>query len=323
MRKLLDLLIYRSPYAALWLGTGAVLMFVLFFISADVILPATLPQDFTSQAELLGQVLLMTLVPAYVLGLLVIAQRRSMRNARKMYSTGIIDADPEQWLRPVPAGKLLAGATAGLLYAITANLPHEWLVRLSQLDFQEQSIIVGQSLLWMITGFSLAFRFNTAALFDQQGKAAPVDIYNNTQLEPFARNGLDDVLLITGALALTALQALDAQFRVGNYLAAIIIALPAAIYLQFRPMLSVHRRLAQQKAEFLQRVNRQIAEQANASGPCPELEPLLQHRDRLRKAYTWPVDLGMIYRLLLYVVIPPLAWFGAALMENAVDGVLG
>ena len=64
------------------------------------------------------------------------------------------------------------------------------------------------------------------------------------------------------------------------------------------------------------------ADQSQADRPIPELESLLQHRDRLRHAYTWPVDLGIVYRLLFYVVIPPLAWFGAALMETAVQEFL-
>ena len=65
-----------------------------------------------------------------------------------------------------------------------------------------------------------------------------------------------------------------------------------------------------------------LSDQLTHEGPRPELELLLQHRDRLRQSHTWPFDLGLVYRLLLYVVIPPLAWLGAALVETAVEGLI-
>lgn len=87
-------------------------------------------------------------------------------------------------------------------------------------------------------------------------------------------------------------------------------------------MWAVHLRLSQQKREFIADINLQIADLREAAAPVPDLELLLQHRDRLKRTYTWPMDLAIVYRLLFYVVIPPLAWLGAALMETAVQGYL-
>jgi hypothetical protein len=36
----------------------------------------------------------------------------------------------------------------------------------------------------------------------------------------------------------------------------------------------------------------------------------------------WPFDIGLLARLLLYLILPPLTWVGAALIENLVDSVL-
>ena len=322
MRRMLDHFIYQTPYAALWLATGLALLTSLFFLSANVWLPSELPQFFDSQAQLLGQVLLMTLMPSYVLGMSIVAQRRSLRSARKLQASGLIKDHPDNWLRPIPTVKAGIGVLLGLLYAITVNLPTEWVLRLTDIDFQEGSIVAGQSLVWISCGVALAFRFHSATLFNEQGRTVAIDIYDSSKLEPFARNGVDDVLLITGAIALTAIQALDAQFRLGNFLAALLVALPAAVYLLIRPMWAVHLRLSQQKREFIDDINLQIARLRAAAAPIPELELLLQHRDRLKHTYTWPMDLAIVYRLLFYVVIPPLAWLGAALMETAVQGSL-
>jgi hypothetical protein len=319
---MLDHFIYQAPYAALWLATGLALLMSLFFLSANMWPPTELPQLFTSQAQLLGQVLLMTLMPAYVLGLAVVAQRRSLRSAHQLHASGLIGDNPDNWLRPIPTLKVCVGVLLGLLYAITVNLPTEWVLRLTDIDFQEGSIVAGQSLVWISCGLGLAFRFHSATLFDEQGRTVAIDIYDSSKLEAFARNGVDDVLLITGAIALTAIQALDAQFRLGNFLAALLVALPAASYLLIRPMWAVHLRLSQQKREFIADINLQIAGLREAAAPIPDLELLLQHRDRLKRTYTWPMDLAIVYRLLFYVVIPPLAWLGAALMETAVQDYL-
>jgi hypothetical protein len=53
------------------------------------------------------------------------------------------------------------------------------------------------------------------------------------------------------------------------------------------------------------------------------LEPLLQRRDRINAIHTWPLNVSMISRLLIYGVIPPAAWVGAALVERMVEDLLG
>lgn len=63
-----------------------------------------------------------------------------------------------------------------------------------------------------------------------------VDLYDLTPLRLFARSGILDVLLVVGALALTPLQALDAEFRIGNYMSAFTVGVPVGIVLLFAPM---------------------------------------------------------------------------------------
>jgi hypothetical protein len=46
---------------------------------------------------------------------------------------------------------------------------------------------------------------------------------------------------------------------------------------------------------------------------------LLDFRDHIQRVPDWPVDVGAVSRLLLYLIIPPLTWVGAALIEHVVD----
>ena len=47
--------------------------------------------------------------------------------------------------------------------------------------------------------------------------------------------------------------------------------------------------------------------------------PLLHYRREIAQASTWPFDLGNLTTFAFYLIIPPLTWVGAALIENLVN----
>jgi hypothetical protein len=50
---------------------------------------------------------------------------------------------------------------------------------------------------------------------------------------------------------------------------------------------------------------------------------LSMYRRQIADVPEWPVSAGSASRVLFYVVIPPLAWVAAALVQNLVSNVLG
>ncbi|MCB1843012.1 MAG: hypothetical protein KDI09_08645, partial [Halioglobus sp.] len=52
------------------------------------------------------------------------------------------------------------------------------------------------------------------------------------------------------------------------------------------------------------------------------LATLLVYRRELADLPGWPFDISNVTRLSLYLVIPPLTWVAAALIENVVDAML-
>jgi hypothetical protein len=50
--------------------------------------------------------------------------------------------------------------------------------------------------------------------------------------------------------------------------------------------------------------------------------PLLAYRREIRAISEWPFDLGSATRFGLILVIPPLTWIGAALVERLLDAFL-
>ncbi|MBL6691279.1 MAG: hypothetical protein ISP91_12890, partial [Pseudomonadales bacterium] len=79
------------------------------------------------------------------------------------------------------------------------------------------------------------------------------------------------------------------------------------------------------RQEQLDELNRLIREASKSLSPddVHQLEVLLQRRERVSSAPTWPADVSTFQRFLLYIIIPPLAWVGAALVELVVEGFLG
>jgi hypothetical protein len=134
-----------------------------------------------------------------------------------------------------------------------------------------------------------------------------------------------DVVIVVGGLAIAAVQSIDAQFRIQNYAAALVVAVPAGTALLIRPMWSLHQRLAERKKKLLEDVCLQVgmASEQNSATDMAVLESLLQRRDRIKAINTWPLDVAIWRRLFFYVLIPPLAWSGAALVEVLIDKTLG
>jgi len=323
--KTLDFLIYKSRYSAEIAGPVVLLLLSVMFLYSGVLFPETIPQYFSSQTEVMGQALLVILTPAFLLTYLIVAQRRSVRFAESLVTSRLITSDPAEWLKNIPARTVLSGLLIGLVYGLFFNVPADWRSSFGSLDLQVQSLVIGQLFVWTIVGLVLTYRLHTAWRFYQAGKIVPIDLYDTKKYGPFARNGLDDVFAITMLLVLATLQSLDAQFRLGNYITAWIIAFPAAASLLILPMLSLQRRLLAHKKEFLQEMYRQVSEASRIVEPdsLAQIELLMQHRDRIQHTSAWPIDFSIASRLILYIVIPPLAWLGAAVVEVGLDKILG
>jgi hypothetical protein len=188
-----------------------------------------------------------------------------------------------------------------------------------------QCLVGGMILVWIAAGAVIASRLYVAALFRKAGRHIPLDPYEHSALEPFARNGMGDVLMIMGTLVLTTVQSIDATLRYENYAFAMLVAVPAALALLFLPMSTLHGRLKQLKRQELTAINQLIrtAPKALTAEHAAALETLLKRRDRIHEITTWPLNVSMVSRLLIYGVIPPAAWIGAALVEHLVDSLLG
>jgi hypothetical protein len=188
----------------------------------------------------------------------------------------------------------------------------------------------GTLLTWMIMTSIIFMLIRQARIFAGLGKrhvhANPLDVRS---LTPFARVSISASLSTIGALALFPLIGLEGGIDLQEILPGTIAMIVPLIAIFLLPVWPLHRRLAATKQENLLLLDRKIAESldeggfinVNAEHPA-QLNLLLTYRRELERSRTWPFDMGNFSRFALYLIIPPLTWVAAALIENLVDSVL-
>jgi hypothetical protein len=276
-------------------------------------------REFTSTRQLGGTLVLFTVLPGYLVAMLTLQWRRT-----DAASQALAPIVPVELLLPVRQrlARLhsggLAVVVAGVLFGASQNLFFfEWLMGGASLNLMDYAFVLGACAVWGLIALLLAWRIPVSLALSRAGAAARLDLYRLEQLQPLARVATTDVLVVAGAMALMPLQSLDAEFRLDNYWPGILVGVPAAIVLFLLPLWGPHRNIQARKAQRLRALRQDL--DAVPRERLAELETMLAHIDRVRSIPGWPIDVRLVTRIIGYVIIPPLAWVGAALVENLVD----
>jgi hypothetical protein len=157
--------------------------------------------------------------------------------------------------------------------------------------------------------------------FYRLGGRVRVDLGDRRALGVFADIGLRHLLLIVIGLSVIPMQAILVG-RLGpmDFVPPLIVTIPVAFAVLALPMWGIHRGIVAAKEAELERANRALRD-AEADSERQLLWWL--YRQQIAQNPEWPVAAGSATRIVLYVVIPPLAWVGAALVQDAVANVLG
>ena len=181
-------------------------------------------------------------------------------------------------------------------------------------------------LIWTFVARFTYLTIRNARVFAQLGALhTRVDLYRPSTGRPFAQAGTLYLLIIMGALALMPLQALDASYRVDNYSWGFAVGVPAAIVLPLLAMHGIRKATLVAKRAELAQLDAAIAvapRDLDASA-TQALNALLDRRAYVSDQHGWPMDVRMVSRAAFYVIIPPLAWVGAALVERAIEAFIG
>ncbi|MFH1765183.1 MAG: hypothetical protein ABIF09_13425 [Gemmatimonadota bacterium] len=187
------------------------------------------------------------------------------------------------------------------------------------------------ALFWVIVFQMLALFFRNAKAFHLLGiHGVRIDLLDVGSLTPFARVAIRNLLIFIGGFAVAPLALLQGNQFLVPLTIGLALTMPCCVALVGIPVYAVHLRLAKAKEEELDRVRRAIRGEREAMEDSPVAEDagqmtvagLVMYRRMVEDIQEWPIAASEILRFALYVIIPFLAWVGAALVERAVDAIL-
>lgn len=186
---------------------------------------------------------------------------------------------------------------------------------------------LGALSVWVVMTTVTSMLVQQTTLFARLGKThARVSLLNSRKLLPFARVSIISSLSIIGALALFPLISVDSGLNFSQTLPGAIATLGPLLVIFIIPVWPIHRRLATLKEQELAALDNKIADAHDESGridheteTLQNITPLLNYRQEIARVSTWPFDGGAMTRLAFYLIIPPLTWAGAALIEQLID----
>lgn len=189
---------------------------------------------------------------------------------------------------------------------------------------------IGALTVWIVMTTVISMLVQQAIIFARLGAYhVKVRLLDTRQLLPFARVSISASLAIIGALALFPLIGIESGMNLIEILPGAIATLVPLLVMFILPVWPIHRRLVRLREQQLASINERIESRLDAgdgscleSGVLEQLAPLLGYRREITQVSTWPFDGGNVTRLLFYMVIPPLTWAGAALIENLIDWLL-
>ena len=226
-------------------------------------------------------------------------------------------------LNSLGTGFLLGCAHVYLLILVSANDP-TWIRTLL-----DQFQLIATVVIWCLITTVINQLISNARIFARLAREhTRIDLFDAESLGAFSRVAVYSTLVLVGAQASMPLLLLQSE---ANYLTMI----PGFLLLSFAmlvifllPLLPISARIRNHKQRELALIQDRIGSlMASHSSPLEDdkvlvkLQPLLEYRREVKQVSAWPFESTIFFRLLIYLVIPPITWVGAALIERLMESV--
>jgi len=183
---------------------------------------------------------------------------------------------------------------------------------------------IGPLFVWLFMFCGLNALVDNARLFRRLTRELDVDLLDPQALNPVGRMAVSSTLLVIGSQASFPIMWIGGSTDPWTTIPGIIGTTIALVFMFLVPVWPVHLALRAAKRRALASIQREINEHRGVARTLDAttlgtLQPLLIYRREIDSVPEWPFDLGIVTRLGLYLVIVPLTWIGAALIEILVD----
>lgn len=274
----------------------------------------------------------------YLIGIMryvVAGQEKEFDRLRYLIDCDDIEADRLRGsLRQLPRLQILLTWIIGPGLMLGINIAGPALTGLRQGATVNAGLVWGvtlAALFWVLAAQMILVLFNNSRTFGMLARdRAKIDLLDSASLVPFARVGIRNLLVYFGAYALLPLVIVDGMAHLPALAVSLAITIPLAILFMLIPILPVYRRIRQEKMAELDRIqkamhgDRAALESSAIAVDSDEVgfTDLMLYRQMVEAVREWPVTTPIVLRLSVYVVIPLLTWFGAAIVEQFVGRLL-
>ncbi len=221
-----------------------------------------------------------------------------------------------------PRGRQIAYVAAGLVAGILHNLLILGETGLGQSLSQPETLLtlIITAAVWITMTATIASLVENAFVFKRLAGSVEFSILDTRVLTPFGSVAVSSTLALVGAQAAFPLLIIDSESSWISFVPGLVATIAPMVLIFLLPVIPIHRRIMSAKRAALAQATGALTPLLDAEPPdYAKLEPLLTYRREVIAAPEWPFDTTVIGRLAIYLIIPPLTWIGAALIEILVD----
>jgi hypothetical protein len=203
-------------------------------------------------------------------------------------------------------------STEGLFYELAHGITPAW-------EYAWGPIML--VVLWTTVFHALWILFDNAWLLGRLARHhVTVDLHRLGIMDVFGHAGIRYLLLMIVGLTVLPIQAILAgRMKPVDFVPTLAIVLPVGLIMLVLPIFGAHRAIAAARDRELARIDGLLDVQAPGSD---RLMLLTLYRHRVESTPAWPLSLRNLAQIVLYLVLPPLAWVAAALVQSLVSDAL-
>ena len=179
---------------------------------------------------------------------------------------------------------------------------------------------------WVVLTTVISSLINNALVWARLGNALKINLLQPRATNVIGRVAVLSTLSMIGAQVLFVLLVLDTGFDWVSVFPGLAAGFVPTMALFFIPVWPLQTRLRASKAAALEDIEGHIKALGNlAELPLDDttaidrMNQLLQLRREVQLVSVWPYDSSNLFKFAFYLLLPPLTWVGAALVENVVE----
>ncbi|MEH6518467.1 MAG: hypothetical protein V7742_17455 [Halioglobus sp.] len=223
---------------------------------------------------------------------------------------------------------------ATTLGAVTCGLLHLTLIYgsrgapLNEVFFSDHFVArnIGTVATWLVMTTNISALFANALLWANVGRSIEIDLFLPGPACIIGRIAVLSTLSVIGAQVLFVILIIDEGWDWVTVFPGLAASFAPALLLFIIPVWPLHKRLQAARQSMLLAVDDDVRELGPISearirdgAAIDQFNRLLVMRREVQQVSTWPFDGTNLLRIAFYLLLIPLTWVGAALVENLVD----